>query len=193
MHKHLINYLILMIALAMCGCSTTVHELAHNSPGPSPDEAVVVIGIDSPLYRVLVYPGVLAGKTFHMHYTRSAVFSGTAQNGYLVVKIPAGEMMAITTVVARDSPEGPGKPFLACDRSQTLVFQPPPGQVIYIADVSYQRNGEKLITSYTRHLEDARSYLRNHYPAIASGLKQHEARLLPTTQKCTLTIMLPIM
>jgi len=178
---HLIG-LIALAALSGCGTSAILERGAQN---PSAEESVIMIGLNSPDYRVMFFPGELSKGAFRQSLIEGAAINGVARDGYVVAKARAGQVLGLTTVTA---PKGDrlffGPSFSACGAQQTLVFEVPKAQVIYLTDIAYEARAERLSFSFQNRLSKAQEYLRSSFPDIRAELRQHEYQVVATTRSC---------
>lgn len=182
-----------MTALSGCGTSAILERGAQN---PAADESIVVIGVSSPDHRVMFFPGEITKGVFQQSLLGNAAINGVARDGYVVAKATAGQLLGLTRVTA---PKGDrlfyGQAFAACGGQRTLVFEVPKAQVVYLTDIAYEPNADRLSVSIQNRLSKAQEHLRSNFPDIQTELKQHEFQVLGTTRSCegsNSTIIIPI-
>jgi hypothetical protein len=174
--------------LAGCAVGTTA-VLKGDSATPSPDEAVVVLGIKSPGFRVMLFPVSVKEGRFSVGPFDNAVVNGSSTDGYLVAKVMGGQMLGLTRIVAPDADAILGGIFSTCGDNRGLVFEAPgAGQVVYLTDVEYVRNGRRLEVRYTSEMERAQNYMEQRFSSIAGKLKKHEFQLIKGEGSCDFTI-----
>jgi len=92
----------LLAAGLLAACAA---PLGRDAIGPNANESIIVLGVPSPNYRVSVYPGKIVEGKFIQSQTRGAVVAGQAPGGYLVARASAGDVLAVSRIVAVDKPE----------------------------------------------------------------------------------------
>lgn len=98
-------------------------------------------------------------------------------------------MLGLTRIVAPDADAILGGIFSTCGDNRALVFEAPgAGQVVYLTDVEYVRNGRRLEVWYTSEMEQAQNYMERRFSGIAGKLQKHEFQLIKGEGSCDLTI-----
>lgn len=185
----------LFIVGGVTGCAVGTTSVFKGDVVPlSPDEAVVVFGVKSPGFRVMLFPVSVKEGQFSVSPFDNAVVNGFPTDGYLVAKVKAGQMFGVARVVAPKGTALLGDIFSPCGNNRGLVFQAPrAGQVVYLTDVEYLRDGNRLEVRYTNELERAERYMKQRYSSMAGNLSKHEFQLMDATKSCgPTTITIPV-
>ena len=186
--------LVCLVAIVMCGGCTSMGRLDTKSQAPDKNQSIFVVGVSPENHRIGIFGGTEKDGAFKQNWL-PAVFYGGAQGGYIVGKSSGGKTLAITAVQVTASEKSLiGTDFTACDGAETVVFQAPPGKVIYLGSVDYRVSGDKLEIRYWNDLEGARRYLSGAYPGLADRVEQGSYELLPTDLTCAqnTTIYVPV-
>ena len=182
---------------------------ACTSPGGGPlekgataipaDESVFILGVSPVRYRVVIASGSIKAHDgwFYRHPSASAVFMGAPDGGFVVARVRAGDVLALTSVTAVDDKNVATRRFEACGGIRSIVFNAPSsgGKVLYLGDVDYQMAGDKLSPRYTSNIDAAKRYMDSNYPAFKGRMEQWSYKVHPVGELClqpTTTIYVPI-
>jgi len=178
--------------LLLSGCISK-GVLEKNVKLESGDETVFVFGVQPDNFRISVFPGSVKDGEFKQNPFRTATVYSAASDGYVLGKANAGETLAITNIRFVSAKGNVlGSDFKPCEGTKALVFDVPPGKVIYITDVRYffsQDDG--LNYKYTANLEAAQQYIDSNYPNLKGRLEIWDYRQLPVSESCTTNIYVP--
>jgi len=183
----------LMVSFICTGC-TSMGRADTKIEAPDKNQSIFVIGLTPENHRIGVFGGSEKDGKFKQNWLPAVLYGG-AQGGYIVGKAHAGATLAITAVqVTENEKSFVGTDFQACNGAKTVVFQVPPGKVIYLGSVDYRVNGKSLEVRYWNDLDGAHRYLSGAYPAIADRVEQGSYRLLPTDLTCeqNTTVYVPV-
>lgn len=185
------NAMIGVIAAAMlCACGTPVRK---DGATVGPNDAYFVLGIAPENIKIQVFPGSMnADGRFQQSALGNAVLNARADQGYAVGKAKPGTTLAITRVYTTESVFNPGLGFVPCQEAQTVVFTPEKGKVVYVTDLDYRQNGDRLEIAHGRNLDGASKYLAANYPQLAALVEQGEFQLAKTTVPCSTTMKVTI-
>ena len=152
------------------------------------------MGVKSPGFRVMLFPVSVKEGKFSVSPFDNAVVNGLPTDGYLVAKVKAGQMFGVTRIVAPKGAALLGDMFSPCDNNRGLVFEAPrAGQVVYLTDVEYVRDGNRLEVRYTNEMERAQGYMTQRYSRMAGNLNKQEFQLMDATKSCgPTTITIPV-
>jgi hypothetical protein len=188
-----VKFLIVSAAVTLLtACGTTVLT-ENDAPGPMQDEALVVIGVRSPGYRIMLFPGEVVQGKFRQNILSGAVLSGVAKDGYVVARLKSGQTVGLSRIAAPKGDRILYEFFNPCGEQKTLVFEVPKAQVVYLADVTDKKESTHLAVQYQAFLPAAQAYMRDNFRRVLQEVKQQEIQFLPTTQGCNSTpIVIPI-
>jgi hypothetical protein len=184
----------LSIIGALTGCAVgTGTVLKADSVTLSPDESVVVLGVKSPGFRVMLFPVSVENERFTVSPFDSAVVNGSPTHGYVVAKVKAGQMLGLTRIVAPDADALLGGIFSPCGDNRGLIFEAPrAGRVVYLTDVEYARNGSRLEIRYSSEWDRAQSHMKQHFSSLAAPLEKHEFHLMNGARSCESALTIPV-
>jgi hypothetical protein len=83
---------------------------------------------------------------------------------------------------------------MPCTGQAVVAFKTTSRQVLYIGDVEYAREGDKLRLAFSWHPEQARQYLAERHPALMAKLEPVQADIysMANTNCGPATIYVPI-
>lgn len=170
----------ILFAALLGGCGSAA-ILQKDSSGPGPDESVIVLGVKPDRFRLHLREGTYSadGVTVDRVWGRGAVINGAAQDGYLIAKAKAGQVLVVSDVF----PEY-GWSYGGCSENISLVFEVPKGQIAYVTDVEYQERDRELLVQYVNRVAEARQHVRANYPRLRQEVQQLSAQILPVRSKC---------
>jgi hypothetical protein len=180
---------------SLSGC-ITMSNLPRTEAGPtSSDETIVVLGVQ-PRYRVALSKGTANGESWSLDQLSLATTNSFPENGYIVVKVPS-RTGSDTYGISQILPEGIGgfvPRYVPCNGQGIITFDAPAGKVVYVGDIEYARDGDKLRYIYSSNPEQARRFVAEQYPALSTRLELHKANVsLVKNIPCgPTTIYLPI-
>ena len=181
------------------------------------DATYYVIGVSPAETALIVESGTIKDGRFvdngRFQYEWDGPDTKKPDGGFIVAKVPKGELLAITQVgfetppsvfrqgvfglIVRDIKHSAGETdytsFGFCDGQQTVVFSAEPHRVLYIGsfdftfspDRSFLLGGrDKLALTAHDEIEDARAYLAKKYPDIAGRLEHASYQRYPLARDC---------
>jgi hypothetical protein len=158
------------------------------------DESIFVIGVKPKNFRISVFPGSVDDGVFTQSLLRSAVVFAFPEDGYVVAKAHAGDILALTMATPYEEGEFLRRPYGACDGRSAPTFNVPSGKIIYLTDVSYRYSGTGIATSYAKDFESARRYIDQSYGQFKGKLEEWPSELLSVNKSCTtqVTVVVPV-
>lgn len=179
------------LVVFVAGCGTTA-IIDRNAPGPAADESIIVFGLKPERTRVMFFPGTKTGNQFLQNEWLGAVINGIPQDGYVVAKVKAGQVLGLTHVIMNG--DGiTGQPYNACGGTRAPTFEVPGGQTLYMADIEYVPEGNRLSVRYNNMFQAAKEYLYANYPNIKGDLRPLVWEPLTTAAPCKATpVVIPI-
>lgn len=185
------NLAVLLVSLVLIGGCKGIAVVDRNAAAPVAGEAIIVVGVNSPDYRLLLVDGTFEGEKFE-ESGGAPVINAAAEGGYVVARAKAGQVLGLTAVIEKKSGSAFATSFFACGGKPALAFEVPSGQVVYLADVAFQRSGNALQVLYSERSDAAARYVKANFPSLGMNMQTAHARLAPTATKClqpqTLTI-----
>jgi hypothetical protein len=170
---------IAVVAALLVGCGTSA-ILPKNFSGPSPDESVIVLGVKPDGARLHIHEGSLApGGVTVRRGIGTAVINGVAQDGYLIAKAKAGQLLVVSQVFPRF-----GRSFNACAGTRSLAFEVPAGQVVYVSDLEFGERDNQLWVRYVDRFAEAKAHVRTNYPRLAQDLQLLASQRLAVDTPC---------
>jgi hypothetical protein len=186
------RYLLALCAFGLSAC-TSVGVVNQKSAPPGAGKTIYVLGVAPDNYRVSIWRGEVSNGQFRPNMTFPPSFYGQAQSGYIVGSTSHDGPLGIANVrIVKNANSLMGADFVPCVDAQTIVFTPPKGRVVYLGDVAFAFQGDRLTVTYHNDFEGARQYLTKAYPGLANALQQGSYQLLPTGQPCSRTMIVPI-
>src|SRR5438309_1943745 len=137
----------LIAGVVLAGCATGMHRIDSSASAPSNDESFVVLGVNDEHYHVVILRGSIDE---HGAFVRSEMslgaLGGSPKDGYVVGRVNAGDVVAITGVSYHNDPKSllSNGGFRACGGVKTMVFKVPSGKVAYLGNVNYRMVGNQL-------------------------------------------------
>lgn len=188
------NYFLIGCAVFLLASCTSMGKLESAAPAPAADETVFVIGIAPETARISVFPGEVSDRVFRQSMWRSAVVMGNPDNGFIVGKAKAGDVLAITNVRVVDKDSLAGTDYVPCGGARTLVFTVPAGKVVYLGHIRYELVQNRLRIKTEYRFEDAQTYINATYANLRDRLERQDIDFdfLPTTASCRQTVTIPI-
>ncbi|WP_147431337.1 hypothetical protein [Azonexus fungiphilus] len=169
---------LLFFLVLLSGCVTT-SNLPKNEPAMvSPQETVFVIGVQ-PRYRVALAKGRVDGTKWSRDSFSVATTNSFPDDGYIVVKVPSlspPEWYGIAQIL----PEGIGvlaPRYMPCIGQGVVAFQAPSGKIVYVGDIEYKREGDKLKFNYAWRPEAAKKFVSSSYSALSDRLELSEGSI----------------
>ncbi|HWU27425.1 MAG TPA: hypothetical protein VN154_13585 [Rhizomicrobium sp.] len=136
------NALAVTLALLTLGCAGGVGgawdlgRARYDADPPSDKESYIVLGVQPEYTQVSLFPGRISDGVFHQDMLSPAEFAGQPQDGFVVTRASAQNVLAITYVVMFTSKNDTFRPLMVpCGGAKTLVITVPAGKVIYIGSV----------------------------------------------------------
>jgi hypothetical protein len=152
------------------------------------NEAILVFGLADRHARVALEAGdIIKDSLYRVDWTNLyPVFYGGADNGYVLVKVPADRPIAITSISLENSwtEFWSGGPFQTCKGQKVAVFQVPKGKVLYYSDFDFHPEGRSLLFSATDNFEGAQRFVANNYPQLAGLLQPASFSSLTREDDC---------
>jgi hypothetical protein len=167
---------VFVLAAALCGCGS----VGRSDGVPAADQTVFVIGM-SPEVRLVFAPGQVKDGAFLRGPLSVAVFNGKPENGYIVGRAKAGELLGLVTLNWPDRMIN-APAFTACGGKATLVFDTPKDSVVYLGDLEYDSKTNAI--TYRADMRRAREFVDAHFPALKGRLAPHGFKVLPTADGC---------
>ena len=158
---------VVLLVLWVCvGCNTRGY-VDPTTATLSEGSGYVLIGMNPEYMDVAIYTGDISDGTFR--YSYPATFSGSPEDGFILIKAPAGSSLAVTKAVVRAAVRGMG----AYDPCSYTVFQAEGGKVTYATTLVFELgNDGMLIGNHFQEFDKARAFMKAHYPSLAGSLVQ---------------------
>ena len=170
-----ISFLILAAAF-LTSCAPTPMPGADASV-QSASDSYVVIGVVPDTVRFDIFEGSVRNGEFVSGFKWTDHWYGPVEDGFIVIKCRGGSKSAIESVAFMQSKTGIfGATFVPT--GNTLVFDAPPGKVVYIASVSYHASGSGVAPHFASDIEGARTFMKKHFPLMADKLEQGTYQLM---------------
>lgn len=168
-----------LAVLVLCGCATP--PPAGNSGPPSGTDAYYVIGVAPKDVRLSIVGGTIRDGALHLPFIQLGAPSYMSDDGgYIVVKAEGGTSYGIVSAGLMFGSQSVLGEFYQ-PTGRTLVFNVPAGKVIYVTNLSYSRTGGGVLgMTQAPNINDARAFMRQHYPQLADRLEQGQFGFLPT-------------
>lgn len=171
-------FLIAISFTLVSGCALRpVGVIDKQSSAPSNTEAVVVHGMKQAEFRYVFVKGKIENGMFENNM-RGGVLIDKPVSGYLVGKIEAGDVIALTGAGRTEKQDnGPNHFGVRCGKP-IRVFTVPGGKVSYLGDVeilSLTQDGEFRI-QYSDKFQNAKSYIDSNFPALKDRLEPVESQ-----------------
>jgi hypothetical protein len=188
--KKILPVACLSIVLSACG---TVAKLDPSAALPTEEESIFILGVNPANFEVYIFPGEVRNGKFHKSSWRSAAAYGAPSQGYLVGKVKAGDILAIT-MVRYTNPDNiwAGRNFVPCNQVPTMVFKVPQGKVVYLGTVDYQVGRKSITIRYGNDIHAAQQYVAKTYPALQGELGPFSPEFMPMAGECSSDVYLPL-
>lgn len=174
----------LMLVIALSSC-TSMGTLDSNVAPPDDSHTLFVIGVQPQNVRVMIFRGDVADGKFTKSGIAAATFFGAPQNGFILGETHAGSTLAVVFVSMPSGPNDISAPLFApCGEAKTIVFNSPPGKVVYVGSATYRPNGNGFLPDYHNDLGAAQKFISENYPRLAGSLESSPYDLMPTTMRC---------
>jgi hypothetical protein len=180
------NALAVTLALLSAGCAGGIGgawdlgRASRDAGPPSGNEGYIVLGVQPEFTQVSLFRGSVSGGVFRQNPLLPAAFAGQSDDGFVVTRASAGDILAITYVVMftgkNDAFE---RVMVPCAGARTLVTTVPAGKVIYVGNVGYRNNGFGVAPEFGNDFDGAKAYMATHYPKLADKLEQGRFDLMP--------------
>jgi hypothetical protein len=132
---------------------------------------------------MIVEGSVSNGEFEQRHVPLTPFVMNVPRDGFLVGHSGSGRMLELQQVF--DESGGIPVAFAPCKTgAKALVFDAPPGTVVYITSVTFTRSGDGLVPAYSEDLESARAFMKTHYPRLADKLEQGRYQLATADNTC---------
>lgn len=172
----------IVLAVVCAGCAVNIGRAGHDAGHPSMNESYVVLGVEPEFTQVSLFRGSISDGVFHQNLILPASFAGQPEDGFVVTRSSAGEVLAITYVVMYSSKEDSFRPVLVpCAGAKTAVYAVPEGKVVYIGSVRYRQYGAGVVPQFGQDFEAAKAFMATHYPKLADRLEAARFDLMPAT------------
>lgn len=171
--------LLWLCVVVTCGCAAPpIGVVDTQAPAPSTSESVLVQGVKPSNYRVAFVKGKISGGKFEQ--TKAVgVLVGSPSQGYLVGKVQAGDVIAITLFNRPRDERRLRVNFDLCGKD-VLVFTVPEGKVAYLGDISIEETGENSFNvNFSSDVKAATEHIDTYYPALKGGLELIPAQIMP--------------
>ena len=171
MKKVKLAVVLLPVIFFLASCAS-LEQLDTNVGAPTEKESVFVMGVAPENYRISIFPGSVEDGRFYQNPLRPAAIYAAANNGYIVGKAAAGEVLGLSNVrIVKSSESLLGLDYKACGDNRTITFTVPKGKVIYLGSIYYLYKKETLDVSYLDEFEDAKTYIDKNFPALREKLE----------------------
>jgi len=150
-------------------------------------EAVLVFGLSDRRARVLLEAGEVKDERYSAQWTdMTPVFYGSANKGFVLVKVPADTPIAITGISMENRWKQfwSGGPFQTCKGQTVVVFQVPKGKVLYFSDFNFRQDGRALFFDVANNYSGAQSYVDTNFPELTGRLQPATFVSLPRADDC---------
>jgi hypothetical protein len=162
---------ILLVLGLSAGCNTRGH-VEPATASLSDESGYVLIGMRPEYMDVAIYTGDISDGTFS--YSYPATFSGPPEDGFILLKAPAGSSVAVTTAVVRAWVHGMG----AYDPRCPAVFHVEGGKVAYATTIVFDHDNG-LVEHRVQEFDKAREFMNRHYPNLAGSLVHGSFKPMP--------------
>lgn len=169
-----------IVAWFVAGCFPG--NLAKDYKLESPDQAVLVLGVEPPTFRVSIFP--VQVKNGRVRESQSAVLVGAGENGFLAGSVTGDRTLAILRMY--DTTIKPLTPMFApCDGVNAMTFEVPAGKVVYLGHLAFRHTGDgKVAFSHRKDFQSARRFVDENYPNLKGKLEEGTFRLMPSDVSC---------
>ena len=176
---------VLITVLVLSACSE-VRRLPENNINISANDSVFIFGLSPDDHRILVFPGSIDSGGWRQNPWSPATFMGAAKDGFVLSTASAGKTYAVSSIfVHREGGTAlQGKMYAPCGDAQTIVFSVPAGKVIYLADLRYTQDGNRLRMDHSADLKKAQEYVDAHYPPLRGRVELGSYELMKTDKAC---------
>ncbi len=164
-------FLACLAALGLAGCGVAFDNLRQDAVlDDASGDAIVVIGVQ-PRYRVAIARGLIADG--QVAIGGAASINAYPEGGYIVGRLKAATFPSeyhIQLIL----PEGIGgfvPMYAPCGHESVASFAAPAGKVIYVGDVTFEREGAGMRLRYDEDFAAARAFMQRTYPALAPKLE----------------------
>lgn len=163
--------------LAACA-APSIGVVGTDTLAPLPNESLVVQGVMPSSYKVVFVKGKVSNGKFEQ--TKAVgVLVGSPSHGYLVGKVQAGDVIAMTLFLRPRDERRLRINFDFCGKD-VLVFTVPKGKVIYLGDIAIEETGDySFNVNYSSNINAAREHINANYPALNGALEQAPPQLMP--------------
>ncbi len=188
MSKVLLAALVCGLLCGLSGCATvTIGDVPSTAAMNSPNESYYVLGLRPAQTRAMIVEGAVSNGEFEQRHVPLTPFvMNVPRDGFLVGHSDSGRTLELQQVF--DESGGVPVAFAPCKTgAKALVFEAPPGTVVYITSVTLVRAGDGLAPVYSNDLEGARAFVKTHYPGLADKLEQGRYQLLTADNTCGLS------
>lgn len=174
-----------LVMSVLLGACTSIGTVDRNVAAPTGDEILFILGVTPDDHRVQVRAGSVEYGVFKPKDFSVVKLYATPTDGYVMWKGAASETAAVTmVVVVKDKSDVLGLQFLPCGDMRTMVFQGPAGKVVYLGDVAYRFERNRLSVTYKENFNAVQTFVELNYPQLKGQLSKGSYELLPTTQPC---------
>jgi hypothetical protein len=166
---------ILLVLLFCAGCNTRGY-VDPATATMSDDSGYALIGMRPDYMDVAIYTVDISDGT--VRYSYPATFSGPPEDGFILVKAPAGSFVAVTKAVVRAWVRGMG----AYDPVCPAVFKVDGGKITYATTMVFEPLGGlfgPLEEKRVQEFDSAREFMKKHYPSLAGSLVLGTYKTMP--------------
>ncbi|MBI4808937.1 MAG: hypothetical protein HY799_08330 [Nitrosomonadales bacterium] len=179
--------LLLLIAGLVSSCANTSNLAPNTSTPIGLKESVVILGV-TPAYQIAFESGTITNDGYWSINSYGTITTNVfPEKGYIVVKIRS-RTGNDNYGIAQIRPKGHhSRRYTPCSGNKVLAFEAPAGRVTYIGDVSYdyvienpesRKASGKVSYTYSSAPENAKRFLVEHYPELASRMEVQETKEL---------------
>ena len=167
---------VLVLLLLFCAGCNTRGAVDPATATLSEDSGYVLIGMRPDYMDVAIYTVDTNDGT--VRYSYPATFSGSPEDGFILIKAPAGSSVAVTKAVVRAAVAGMG----AYDPRCPAVFAIKGGKVSYATTMAFEPGGAFLLERRLQEFDAARAFMTKHYPRLAGALELGQFKPMPLTK-----------
>ncbi|WP_105254939.1 hypothetical protein [Pseudoalteromonas sp. T1lg75] len=157
-----------VIFLFISGCVSFSNLSPSGNYADIKNDSIIVLGVH-PKYRLHIFKGENAGNKW-LRDTSSVTLNTYPEKGYIVAKLPnrvGGKSYGIGGIL----PSGiGGELFFPCEGSNTMVFDAPPGSVVYIGDIVLNADESSYKYEVSMDFTSAKQHIKTMYPLLADRL-----------------------
>lgn len=168
------------ITTFLTGCAVKpIGVIGTESPPPSNEEAVVVLGVKPSTNQVVFVKGKINNGNFEE--TRAiGVLVGLPTDGYLIGKVQAGDAIGLVQFTGyKNENDRKGVTNQFCGRL-VHVYTVPGGKISYLGDVTLSAIDRGSFTiKYSQNISAAREYIDSQYPALSGRLEALAPQVMP--------------